>query len=396
MLARIILLLAIGLLARAEDTPDAKTLLTQSRDALHAFQSYMIEQQVVVEMKSAASTRVEMPVKLAVSNPGKVRIESSGQLGDMLIVSDGRNTWTYAGPLKQYTKTAAASSPDALMRSLGGGMGQTIGSAAKDPYLTAKVTGEEPVEIEGKPIDCYVVEAMLDTIEMPARLVLSEGTQKLWIDKKSKVAVKLTTTARMSGGPLPGFVEMNQRVTVASLKVNEPVPDSVFVFTPPAGAREVAEFSGPVRITPDPTGKPAADFTVKSIEGKEYTLQALHGKVALLDFVTSWCLPCKDDLAVLEKAHQEFGDGIVMIGIDVGEDQATADKFVHESKPAFPVALASGTNLVRDYGISAYPTLVLIDRDGKIALYHVGAGGDKELREALAKVGQTGASQAAH
>jgi len=348
----------------AQSPPDALELLNESRNALRAFQSYIVNQQVVVETKNRLQGRLEMPVKLAASNPGKVRIESSGQLGSTLMVSDGRNTWVYLGRVNQYTKTAAASSPDALLASLNTGIGQRLELAEnKDPYASAKISGEEAVQVEGKPVDCYVVEAALNKITIPGGMTLTDGQQKVWIDKKTKLAVKMATDSVMSGGPLAAPIETSQRVEITSFQVNQPVPDSLFVFTPPAGAREVAEFAGPVKSAADLTGKVAEDFTTKAADGRQISLHDLRGKVALVYFLTSWCLPCKDDQPVLDKLRREFGGDLTVISTDAGAE------------------------MLKNYGVTAYPTVVLIDREGTIVFYHVGAGSEKLLRDSLAKLG---------
>lgn len=382
------LCLACGL-ASAQTAPDARAMLKETADVLVHCKSYVIDQRTVVDMKGGTQSRIEMSVRMAASNPGKMRIESSGQLGNMMIVSDGEHTWMYLGQLNQYTKTAAASSPEALVKSLVPGMGDMIDKLkAKDPYLSAKITGEEAVEVDGQKIDCYVVEANLDKIAMPGSMNMKDGVQKLWIDKASRLTLKQTLTAAIDGGPLSAPMQMNQAVTVVSEKLNEPVPDSLFTFTPPEGAKEVPEFKGPVRANADLTGRVAADFKLKAIDGKEYGLQDLHGRVVLLDFWATWCLPCRRELSVFEKLHREFnGKGLVVLGFDVGEDRDTVSKFLLASKLSYPIVLTAGTETPQNYGVNAYPTVVLIDQEGKIVAYHVGTGSEDLLRENLAKLG---------
>ncbi len=247
--------LALALVVQAQSPPDAKALLKESREALGAFQSYLVDQQVVIETKQRLEGRVEMPVKLAVSKPGKVRIDSTGQLGSTLIVSDGRNTWMYIGRVNQYTKKPAASSPEALLETLNAGLGQQVNLPnSNDPYLSAKIAREETVQVGGKSIESYVVEAALNKITIPGGLTLTDGQQTAWIDKQTKLALKMTIDSVMTGGPLAAPIETVQRVEITSFEVNQPVPDSLFVFTPPPGAREVPEFAGPVKSSANLTG----------------------------------------------------------------------------------------------------------------------------------------------
>ena len=376
-------------LASAQEAPDARALLKETSEVLLHHKSYQVDQRAVIDMGGPLPTRLEMLVKIVVSSPGKLRIESTSKLGDSVIVSDGENTWMYLGTLKQYTKTAAASTPESLVKSLVPGMSSVMDQLkAKDPYVSAKITGEELVEVDGQKIDCYVVEGRLDKISLPGSVEMTDGVQKVWIDKVSKLSLKQTMTATMQGGPLTAPAQMNQAVTVISQKLDTPVPDSSFTFTPPEGAKLVTEFKGPVKANADLTGQAAADFKLKSVTGKEFSLQDLKGKFVLLDFWATWCAPCRHDLPAVEKLHQEFHrKGLVVLGVDGGEDSGTVNEFLFSSKLSYPILLTSDSDVMLSYSVTAFPTVVLIDADGKIVFYHVGAGGDKALRESLAKLG---------
>ena len=81
---------------------------------------------------------------------------------------------------------------------------------------------------------------------------------------------------------MPGMPSMAMRAIAVKkdLKVNEPVDESKFDFTPPADAKEVKEFSFPTDLLPkgELVGKDAAAFELKGIDGKPYSLAALKGK----------------------------------------------------------------------------------------------------------------------
>ena len=394
---RIISILTLsGCLLSAQDLPDARKLIKETGDILLAHKSYQLEQRAVVDVTGSLPARVEMVVKIAASHPGRLRIESSGKMGDSLIVSNGEATWMYIGALKQYTKTAAAATPESLVRSLVPGMAGVMDQLkAKDPYVSAKITGEEQVEVDGQKYDCYVVEARLDTITLPVSIEMANGIQKLWVDKVSKLTLKQTMTATMQGGSLTAPAQMNEATTVISQKLDAPMTDAMFNFTPPEGAKLVPEFTGGVKANSDLTGQAAADFKLKSVDGKDFSLQDLHGKFVLLDFWATWCMPCRHDLQVMEKIHQEFHKkGLIVLGIDGDEDADTVNEFLPTAKLSYPILLTAASGVITSYSVKAFPTVVLIDADGKIVFYHVGSGVEKALRESLAKLGLE--SEAAH
>ncbi len=167
------------------------------------------------------------------------------------------------------------------------------------------------------------------------------------------------------------------------------LPDSTFQFTPPEGSKQVADWSLPGVTKPDVIGKPAPSLKAKALDGKPVDLQSLRGKVVLLDFWTTWCGPCKRQLPGIEKIQNEFRDkGLVVLGVSVGEEKATVAKFLKTIALTYPIIqLSDGNEVVADLAINAFPTIVLIDREGKIASYEVGARGEAALRKDLAKLG---------
>ena len=380
--------LAYGQTPSESPAPDARTLLKETSAVLREHKSYQIDQKAIVDMQGTSPIHIDMMVKMAVANPGNLRIETSGQLGGALIVSDGENTWTFVEGLKQYMKIPAATTPENLIKSLMPGMSDvTEQLKAKDPYLSAKVTGEETVEVEDRKVDCYVVEAELDKLKLPGSVEMSDSVQRVWIDKASKLTLKLTMTATMNGPGIRGPVEMNQEVTVVSAKLDTSLPDSMFSFTPPEGSKQVADFKS-AKIQTDLTGQAAADFKLKSLDGKEYSLQELRGKVVLLDFWATWCGPCRRDLPAIEKLYREFNaKGLVVLGLSTGEDAGTVSSFLEVNKLSYPILLAPNEGPAKTFSVNAFPTVVLIDREGQIAMYHVGAGSETELREKLATLG---------
>ena len=92
---------------------------------------------------------------------------------------------------------------------------------------------------------------------------------------------------------------------------------------------------------------------------------------------------------MLEKLNSEFHDrGLVVVGVNVGDEKSAVEKFLDSFRLTFLVAPAEGLDdLVAELSINAFPTMLLIDRDGKVAAYEVGARGEAGLRKDLAKMG---------
>lgn len=118
-------------------------------------------------------------------------------------------------------------------------------------------------------------------------------------------------------------------------------------------------------------GKPAPDFTAKTIDGDTIKLSDLKGKVVLLDFWATWCAPCIAELPTLVEMHKTHADkDFVMIGISADHDEETLVEFVKSKevkwKQIYDGEAKEGTPRYV-YGVNSFPTMVLIGRDGKIA-----------------------------
>ena len=111
----------------------------------------------------------------------------------------------------------------------------------------------------------------------------------------------------------------------------------------------------------------APDFTLKTLDGQEMTLSKLKGKIVLLDFWATWCAPCREatpHLINLQKTYQEKGVEVIGMNMDKG-DVETVRRFVKSMDIPYAVTITP-EEVSRDYGITALPTTIIVDKEGKI------------------------------
>src|SRR6266404_1486271 len=369
--------------------PDPRELVRQSAEAIKQYQSYQLETIVTVEMQGGAlETKLEMPSSVSVRRPDRMRIESKNQNMGMTIVSDGEHTWFYMSHLKQYIKRSASGSPESAMGN-SGLLPKNLPDISK-LVKSVKLTGEDTIEVGGEKTPCWVVETTYDKITIPEQnTTILDAVQINWISKERKLSLQSTFGVKLILPTAAQPVEMTQSTRTTLVKLNVNLPDSTFQFTPPEGSKQVADWSLPGVTKPDVIGKPAPSLKAKALDGKPVDLHSLRGKVVLLYFWTTWCGPCKRQLPGIEKIQNEFRDkGLVVLGVSVGEEKATVAKFLKTIALTYPIIqLSDGNEVVADLAINAFPTIVLIDREGKIASYEVGARGEAALRKDLAKLG---------
>ncbi len=138
------------------------------------------------------------------------------------------------------------------------------------------------------------------------------------------------------------------------------------------------------REIPSPLiGKPAAPFTLATFDGGQVSLEALRGRVVVVNFWASWCYPaCYEEAPALERAWDTYKDrGVMMIGINIQDKEEPAKKFLTQFGHTFPNAPDPAGRVSVDYGVYGVPETFFIDRAGRVRWKHVGAVTDQIFKE---------------
>ena len=113
------------------------------------------------------------------------------------------------------------------------------------------------------------------------------------------------------------------------------------------------------------------DLTLKDLSGVEQSLSRLKGRVVVLNFWATYCIPCRTEMPDLAAIQNEFAaHGLQVIGVstDEPEDRKKVLKFIRQTKVNFPIWVDGTTNHMFKFGIGgALPGTVVIGRDGKVA-----------------------------
>lgn len=118
---------------------------------------------------------------------------------------------------------------------------------------------------------------------------------------------------------------------------------------------------------------PAPDFTLASASGKNIKLSELRGEVVMVNFWASWCGPCREELPLLDELYQQYRDyGFTLLGVNVDENRAAADKLLEQIPVSFPVLYDPASAVSELYQVDAMPSTILIDRDGNLRHLHRG------------------------
>ena len=119
------------------------------------------------------------------------------------------------------------------------------------------------------------------------------------------------------------------------------------------------------------------DFTVTDTDGREITLSGLLAEkdVVVLNIFASWGPPCRMEFPFLQEAWSQHADTVAVIALtpDPTDTDEVLKAYAEELGLTFPIAHEDGTGLYEQYVTEGFPTTLLVDRTGRIALSECGA-----------------------
>jgi thiol-disulfide isomerase/thioredoxin len=138
-------------------------------------------------------------------------------------------------------------------------------------------------------------------------------------------------------------------------------------------------------------GKPI-EIAGETLDGKPFNISQLQGKVVLVEYWATWCGPCIAGLPHVKALYEAYHNkGFEIVGVSLDDDRGAVEEFVKAQGIQWPILFDaaaadpwSGANVLR-YGINSIPTLILVDRDGKVvkATELIGPQLDAQLEKLL-------------
>lgn len=125
-------------------------------------------------------------------------------------------------------------------------------------------------------------------------------------------------------------------------------------------------------ITPKPDTL-APDFQLTTFDGQPIHLESYRGKVVVVNFWASWCVPCRDEQPVLESLWKRYqGRDVVFLGINIQDDRHDGLAFLRQFGVSYPNAPDPTGAVAINYGVVGVPETYVISRQGTIARKLVG------------------------
>jgi len=139
-------------------------------------------------------------------------------------------------------------------------------------------------------------------------------------------------------------------------------------------------------------GTTAPDFRLPDLSGHKVRLEDNRGRPVLIHFWASWCKPCREEMPQIEGVYKDLQDtGLVVLGINAGDDLGQAQNFANRHGLSFPTLLDRDWITATAYGVTGLPITFFVDRNGVIVDEVMGGTLTRStLTERLRKLGMVG------
>lgn len=130
-----------------------------------------------------------------------------------------------------------------------------------------------------------------------------------------------------------------------------------------------------------------ADFTLSDLQGKQWRLRDLRGKVVLVNFWATWCPPCRKEMPDLQSLYQKYKDqGFVVLSIS-DEEAAKVQPFIAERKITYPILLDPGRKVNDTFMVEGIPKSFVYNREGKLVAQSIDMRTRDQFQEMLEQAG---------
>lgn len=379
--------------AQVEAKADA--VLTRMDVFYRGLKSFQLDLDVQLHMEAEGMKQeIASTWSVAMQRPNKLAILHKAGQNQFTFVCDGGNTFVYIPAIKRYLEKPAPPSLDvffteeseaALLLQQGVPFFSSLIAPHPRNRLLEDVAAVKYIGTEmWQGAECHMLRG--EQRQFDWNLWIENGKQPM----VRKVIMDMGKTAKLMAERTPQMKSARWQIEIQfnQVEINPTLTADAFKFVPPANAKKVDSFRPQPNEEEGPhplTGKPAPDFELEQLDGGKVTLAKHKGKdVVLLDFWATWCGPCRKSLPLLADMAAKFKDkGLVFYAINQRENSKAIKDFLAAQAFKLTVALDSDGKVGSDYGVEGIPQSVLIGKDGRVQVVHIGY--DPDMKDKLTK-----------
>ena len=194
--------------------------------------------------------------------------------------------------------------------------------------------------------------------------------------------------------PAPSMVaapSVTPPVAAPTDPTSEPTPSVSFTTPAPSPLPTTSPGPSPSPSPGDPqvglaVGDIAPPLRLAQLGGAEVDTEALRGQPLWVNFMATWCPPCREELPIMDRLQRDLGDRMTIIVVDVEEDADTVASFFNSLEVALPVALDEDGRAQEAWNAVALPVHYWIDEEGRVGGVLYGGAGPEQFIEGIETV----------
>ncbi len=366
---------------QATITPEARQVLDKMRETYSTLKTLELQGTITTELNiGGQEQRSDQNFVASFQSPHRFRHDFNEQI---LVGSTGENTYVYSRPDNVYLQSEIdADRP--LAEQLPRPVTQVLQS--QNPSLLLAIQRDPLRDINEAGVNVEKIDdVILDGKRYTALELRGDEDSprvQLLIDPDTHLIRRLSTDIRESleaGGAEDVRVARFQ-IDYTQVKSGVQFDAAHFAWTPPEGARDMAQVieEGPQAL--GLIGQQAPDFTLRTLDNKEVKLSELRGKPVLIDFWATWCPPCVESMPHLESLYEEQRNTLHVYAVNLRENREKVQQFLQQHELDLPVLMDEQGKVAQQYHVRSIPQTVLIDAQGVVRQVYIGLAPDTYAR----------------
>jgi peroxiredoxin len=155
-------------------------------------------------------------------------------------------------------------------------------------------------------------------------------------------------------------------LAVIAIYVHEKPENAALARESGKSSDKVGQLFGEMGIIPVSRAAGPFDIDLQDLDGRTVNLSEFKGKIMFLNFYTTWCQSCRDEVSSMNKLYDKLKDrDFAMVALDLEEQASVVKKFVKDFKLSFTVLLDSDARAKNLFGVGTIPTTFILDRKGR-------------------------------
>jgi cytochrome c biogenesis protein CcmG/thiol:disulfide interchange protein DsbE len=133
--------------------------------------------------------------------------------------------------------------------------------------------------------------------------------------------------------------------------------------------------------------EPDADFTLIALDGRQISLEQLKGKVVMVDFWSSWCVPCRVEGPLLAETYREWRDrGVEFVGIAIWDERGAVEEFIDRNGIEYANGIDDSGRIAVDWGVRGIPEKFFVNAEGQVVQKVIGPNTEATLDQILTRL----------